>query len=178
MKKAFTLLEVVLVCALLSLLALCLFKAHKHCDSLFLSLSAQHLSDTIGYLQLQAHQTGVPQTLFLEISHNTYCYASDKPQAIIRQHLGYGCRFGTPKGAHGPPAKPTTLLTGATTFPQSTTPDHYEIAIDVQGTCSPGAIYLTNHGRTEGYALTSTRASVQPIKAYRYQTGKWIKHTW
>lgn len=153
-RAAFSLFEILVVCALLSTLFFWLLRTPQRLHDQFLRVAATQLQLTLTQQceRARTNQTALPITL---------------------PTLPLQVRFGAPAGALGPPSKQTKPITQAITCAHEKNEMGYTITASAAGTLPPGTIYLTNEGGGDGYALSSTGNSSCPVRCYRWMSGRW-----
>lgn len=160
MKSGFTLIEVMIVCALCALGVTVAISVH----SLFcqMSLKAEHeqLYAMCLYAQQKAMATGHEQTLAL-CEEGKQCYTSDGETHLLSRDI---C-FGVIAGVKGPPSSPSKELKRSITFKNRC------ITFYPDGIIDAGTVYLTDKNHAYLYAISSGVATASCLRRYRYENG-------
>ena len=183
--SAFTIIELLLTCALLICMLAWLLQTPAQLNDQFVRVAAQQLQLILTQECVQARRDSTARNIAINVNEGWYstyespalsgglgsqfpAQGGEKNHKI--HHLPPSVTFGFPPGAQGPPSKPIRALTKAVTF----SCDAQKIPITPTGVLPPGTIYLTNRERTGGFALSSTRNPVAPIRCYCWRGGSWV----
>ena len=171
-KKAFTLIELLLVCTLIVILSSFALPQLLFISKASLTRELDGLYSTCIYLQQKAMATNKNQDLVFDTHKNSYIYngrSNKQYKHIMPSHISFGF---IPK-SKGPPSRPEKAIQKAITFPQAQ-PGTYHLTFFPDATTSSGTVYLTNTDKTEMVALTCPIASISFIRKYRYTNTKWL----
>ena len=181
MSRAFTLIELVLVLAIVVIISVIGLPHLWDRDRSLLNHELEHLEVIFTFLQQQALATNKPQVLVIQ-PPCTYTFMRNGRMVIYQ--LASGIEFGTLLGAYGPPANPTRAdYPGRPPFPPSTqtgTPG-FEVRFLPNSQVLPGSIYLKAHNLSIMGALTCAVSQVSYIRRYLYKApsdprgrGTWV----
>ncbi len=167
MRKAFTLLEMLLVLVIVTILCAITIHSFGDDDRTLMLQELEKIEVVVHYLQQRAMATQQAQSLVITTTAQTYRYGS------VRQVLPPRICFGYVATAHGPPGNPTAPLTHVATFP-AVNPTTFLIKIFPNGKMSSGTLYMRNYGGTRLGALTCTVSQVSYLRKYMYDSGQWV----
>jgi len=173
MKKAFTLIELLITCALIMLLSALALPRLTFLSSGSLSRELTVLNTACAYLHHKAMATNRNLELIFDGAKNSYSYNGIHNRSQTHT-LPRSIMFGFIPDAKGPPSKPQRKINTAITF-ASCAPGKYVITFYPDGTTSSGTVYLTDKDRKNMVALTCPIAPVSYIRMYRYDNAKWVK---
>lgn len=160
-KEAFTLIEVIIVIALVALLACLGLTQLSFLDSTIARIEVDKLAVACSFLQQHAIATNSEQILKCDAQKNEYQCGNS------REILSRRIAFDFLKGALGSPGNPNHLITKAITFPGSS------IHFYPTGIISSGTVYLVDKNNRYMYALSNAISQVSFLRLYRYDGGKW-----
>ncbi len=160
-KEAFTLIEVILVIALVALLACLGMMQLSFLDSTIARMEVDKLSVVCSFLQQHAIVTNSEQVLKCDVLKNEYHFGSSRE--IVSRRIA----FDFLKGTMGSPGNPNHSITKAITFAGSS------IHFYPTGIISSGTIYLVDKNNRYMYALSNAISQVSHVRLYRYDGGKW-----
>ncbi len=173
MKKAFTLIELLIVCALIVLLSSLTIPHLFFISNASLRRELDVLYSTSAYLQHKAIATNRNQDLIFDKDNNSYIYNGRSGKAH-KHALSKNVIFGFLPESKGPPSKPERAIQKAITFSENS-PGKYVITFFPDATTTSGTVYLTNVQKTHMVAFTCPIAPISFIRKYRYENGKWAK---
>jgi hypothetical protein len=107
-------------------------------------------------MRQRALATGTIQTLVIDADNGRYT-ANNYTEKLV-PHVA----FGIMPGVQGPPSHPTTSLTNAVTFKDST------ITFYPDGILGSGTVYMTDKDGSVLYALSSGVGHTSYIRMYKY----------
>lgn len=160
-KEAFTLIEVIIVIALVALLACLGLTQLSFLDSTITRMEVDKLAVVCSFLQQHAIATDSEQVLKCDVSKNEYHFGNS------REILSRRIAFDFLKGALGSPGNPSHPITKAITFVGSS------IHFYSTGIISSGTVYLVDKNNRYMYALSNAISQVSHMRLYRYDGGKW-----
>lgn len=157
--SGFTLLELIIVCALVACIALLATSNFGLIDRMAVHAQIDRLYGLCHYLQRRAIARNQSCTLSFDVHNHTYQYDD------VTVPLSSAVRFGTLPGAKGPPSSPTHALASPCTFARN------EIIFHPDGIISSGTVYLVDRNQRWLYALSSPISQISFLRAYRYAQG-------
>jgi len=163
---AFSLIELLIVCAILLLLSALAIPRLSFFDQSLVESELDTLFMTFSFLQQKAIATNQIQKLTFDETAHCYRYAGHGATARTYQ-LPPQVRFGFPPGAKGPPAHPRERISQAITFPKKLVEFH------PNGVISAGTAYLTNRTHSCGVGLTTSIAQVTYVRKYMWNATQW-----
>jgi prepilin-type N-terminal cleavage/methylation domain-containing protein len=180
MSRAFTLIELVLVLAIVVIISAVGLPYLWDRDQALLNHELEHLELLFTFMQQQALATNKPCTLVVQPPR---IYTFTRNGRVAMYQLAPGIEFGTIPGAYGPPANPTGPLTQAATFPpvMQAGMQGFEVVFLPNCQTTPGAVYLKATKSSFMGALTCAVSQVSYIRRYLYKApsdprgrGTWV----
>jgi prepilin-type N-terminal cleavage/methylation domain-containing protein len=159
-KSGFTLIEAMVVLALLVIIATLGMMQLSFLDNTIVHTEVDKLAMTCSYLQQKAIARNSDQILVCDVEKNEY--RGDN----IKETLSPRVCFGFLPNILGSPGSPVRVINKAITFPDSS------IHFYPTGTISSGTLYLTDKNKKYMYALSNAVSQVSYLRLYRYD-GKW-----
>ncbi len=159
--SGFSLIEFILVFALIALLAMFAIPSMSFLHRRMVKADAEQLLSTMLFMQREAMCSNSKKNLKFLASKNKYQYDG------ITISLSHGVLFGVVMGAKGPPSLHMKSPKAAITY------QNQEILFWSDGKMSSGSVYLTNHSHDVMYAVTTAISHVSYIRMYTYYRGKW-----
>ncbi|MEX2437971.1 MAG: GspH/FimT family pseudopilin [Candidatus Babeliales bacterium] len=159
--SAFSLIEFILVIALVAFLALLAISNMGFLQRRIVKAHAEQLLSTMMYMQREAMVANAKKNLTFSPSRNQYSYN----QNVVT--LPQGVRFGVIAGVQGPPSLHSKQPQGAVTY------QNQEIVFLPDGKMSAGSVYLTDSNYQVMYAITTAVSHISYIRMYVYYRGKW-----
>ena len=160
-KKAFTLLELMVVVCLCTLLAGLAMIQLSFLDFTIARSEIDKLITVCTYMQQLACSTNKEQFLVFDIPNNSYTF-NGHTEKLSKQLC-----FGYLPGIKGPPASPTHNITKTITFAQQ------RICFYPSGILSSGTIYIKDKSNRSLFALSNAVSQVSFLRIYKYN-GTWI----
>ena len=168
-RLGFTLLEMVIVLAIIATLCTAFFSYQQFAAATQLQTAAHQIAGLLSRAQMRARVHGAPQTL----TWRDRSLTATTPSGETRTYTLPGMVIpGAPEGALGPPGSPSRPIIATCSWPRSQR-DARALTLHPDGPASPGTLYLCNRSRTHGYALTTTPDAVSGIRVYEWHEGKW-----
>jgi len=153
-KKSFSLIELLVVFALLTILFVLALPYFTFFERSLIKSETERLFAVIVYLQQRSIASCREQRLVLNAAGNGYSY-NIPPKKESVYFLNKAAAFGFLKGSKGPPADPKELIKKSITFPKTEkTSKNYRITFWPNGKIGPGTVYLI--GRKENYMMAIT----------------------
>jgi type II secretory pathway pseudopilin PulG len=172
-QESFTLIELLLVIALVLFLSVLTIPALFDLDSYALNYELEKLAVVFGYQQQRALVTNQIQTLTLDSVAMTYTYSINNKPVVYK--LSDRVRFGFIKSALGPPGDPKVPIGQAITFTShQTKANNFIVVLFPNGNISPGSLYITDKRERIMGALTCSVSRVSYIRRYLYQLNQWV----
>ena len=168
-KISFTLFELCLVMALISVMAGLSFRLFLPSSQSLMRNQLRVMQTLFVYLQQKAIASNQDIKLFLDQEKNSYYFSINTDPSV--HHLDNHHRFGFIAGIHGPPAKPTHLIDSFTTFKKQD--NLHVITFFANGTISVGALYIIDNKQTTMGALTCSVSQVSYVRKYLYTGNMW-----
>ena len=166
MRSAFTLLEMLVVIAIVIILCTITIHSFGDDDTTLMLQELEKIEVILRYLQQRAMATQHVQSLVITTTDHAYRYGS------VRQTLPPRICFGYIATAYGPPGAPTAPLSQVATFP-AVNPTTFILKIFPNGKMSSGTLYMRNYRGTRLGALTCTVSQVSYLRKYKYDSGQW-----
>jgi len=160
MSKGFTLLEVVIVLALIAIGAALTIPMFRIFDRLMVKTEVDVLYLAIKSLEQKAITSGKAYELVFNEKDNSYTVES------IVYHLHSPAIFGIVEKVTGPPSNPQKIITKSINFPDN------KITIFSDGVIQAGSVYITDKNKKYLYALTCPVADISYLRRYVYN-GRW-----
>lgn len=168
--KGFSLIEVLIVVALLSIISALSFNFYTINKASFVKADLDKLYSTCLYARQKAQLTKSLYSLEFSIKYSAYTlyrhsniYKNNKNKTkILEYSLANTTVFGALPSVMGPPGNPSSYIHDSITFR-----DHV-IFFYPDGTLSAGVVYLSDTARRYTYALTSSVSQVSYIRRYIY----------
>lgn len=160
--RGFSLIEICIVLALLTVIALLIGSQARFFDRLIARSELERLHTTCIYLQRLAMATHTEQNLIFDEARTSYRYRD------VDYHLPHSVIFGCAKGVKGPPASPTNVIAHPITFKNKT------ITFYPDGIIQAGTIYLADRDTRYMYALSCGVSQVSYVRKYQYAQSKWM----
>jgi type II secretory pathway pseudopilin PulG len=171
---SFTLIELLLVVALMLFLSVLAIPALFDLDSYVLNNELEKLAVVLGYQQQRALVTNQIQTLTLDGVAQTYTYFVNNNKLVVYK-ISDRLRFGFIKTALGPPGDPKVPIDQAITFtPHPTKTNNFIIVLFPNGNISAGSLYIVDKNERIMGALTCSVSRVSYIRRYLYQSNQWV----
>lgn len=168
--SAYSLFECVVVLALLALIfSFSAYFINNRGSAALVHQDLDRLHAVLVFMQRKALLEGKACCVSFDLKKNRY--TADTVHTLSR-----GVIFGAPDQVHGPPSRPTALITNSVTWPQGIItfyPASLDGQIIVPGAISAGAIYLTDTKKSCLYALTCDASAFTHIRRYRYDNS-WV----
>lgn len=159
-KRAFTLIEVMIVICLFALVATLGMVQFSFLDSTIMHIEVDKLANVCSFLQQDAITTNTEKVLTCDVKNNEYRCDN------VHEKLSQRISFGFVPGAMGSPGSPTHRIEKAITFPGSV------IHFYPTGIISSGTAYLVDKKKQYMYALSNAVSQVSYLRLYRYD-GRW-----
>ncbi len=159
--SGYSLCECAIVCALIMFIALLAVSQATYVHSILVRSQVCALYEAIQMVQQRAISTNTKQKIIIDLDNHRYCVdaAAYKLPSYVR--------FGVVDGAMGPPSRPERPIVRACTFPDST------ITCWPDGIIQAGVLYLVDHKKRYGYAISNAVGSVSYLRIYRYEQNEW-----
>lgn len=158
--KGFTLIEIVIVLALVSIIVSLSMLNVQSFNTLTVRIEIEKLYATCFYLQQKALSSQTKQILKFDLHKGAYIYDNHYEQLSPRVIYGFI------DGVKGPPSSPQELISKKSSF------DNDQIVFYPDGVIQAGALYLTDVNKKTLYALTSGVGHISFLRKYRYD-GSW-----
>jgi len=158
-RSAFSLIELLIVVALISILVLLTGAHSSFLSRMLVRAELEHLYSASYYLQRKALMVYAPQTLSFDLKNNSY-QMDEKTYRLPSQ-----VQFGTAQGVKGPPSSSHSEIQKPVTFKGDS------ITFYPDGVIQSGAIYLTDANRSCTYALSCAVSAVSYLRKYQYTNG-------
>jgi type II secretory pathway pseudopilin PulG len=172
-QESFTLIELLLVVALVLFLSALTIPALFDLDSYALNYELEKLAVVMGYQQQRALVTNQIQMLTLDSVAQTYTYSINNKPVVYK--LSDRIRFGFIKSALGPPGDPKISIGQAITFtPRQAKANSFVVVLFPNGNISSGTVYITDKRERIMGALTCSVSRVSYIRRYLYQSNQWV----
>ena len=159
-KDGFALIELIITLGLVSIVIGLSFGTITFLQNMTLRSEINQLYTTCLHAQRCAQMTNKPQTIFIDLKNNCYCYNA------FTHHLSTHVYFGIIPGVKGPPSSPHKELTKPTTFKNEC------ITFSPHGIIESGTLYLVSQSKSVLYALSSPIAPYSYLRRYHYN-GTW-----
>lgn len=160
MSKGFTLLEMVVVLALITIGALLTIPIFRIFDQLMVRTEVDVIYLAIKSLEQKAVTSGNQQELIFDEKNNSYT-----AEGVV-YHLHSPAIFGIVEKVAGPPSKPQKIITKPINFPDN------KLIIFSDGVIQAGTIYITDKEKKYFYALTCPVSDISYLRRYVYN-GHW-----
>ena len=168
MKRAFTLLELIIVLSIVILLATLSIPLLTINPEDELRSCLADLTHTCQLVQQQALTLGVNQTIVLATHSITYPVG----QRSFTQELPPSLCWGFLDQVNGPPAIPTSKIIQAVTFPAEN--NIAQITFYPNGAISPGTAYIIDRDKRVMGAFACGVYPVSYIRRYLYKSHQWL----
>jgi len=157
----YSLCECMIVCALLLFVTVLALSQISFVQNMLVRSQLYALYDAIQMAQQRAMSTNTKQTIIIDPDNNRYFV--DGAVYTLSPYI----RFGVVDGAMGPPALPTHPIVDVCTFSDKT------ISCWPDGIIQAGVVYLVDHNKRYGYALSNAVGSASYVRIYRYEQHEW-----
>lgn len=159
-KKGFTLIEIIIVLALISIIVCLSMINIQSFNGLTVRIEIEKLYATCFYLQQKALSSQTKQVLKFDLHKGAYTYDNHY------EELSSKVIYGFIDGVKGPPSSPQEVIGKKSSF------DNDQIVFYPDGIIQSGALYLTDVNKKTLYALTSGVGKISFLRKYRYD-GSW-----
>lgn len=163
--KGFTLIEIIISIATLSLIIALLAANINFLNRFILRSEVDKLTSTIIYLQRCAISSGKDQVLEFDIKNKQYKF--DTKVCKLPRQVEFGFCF----DVKGPPSAPISVIKSPVTFKDNKIIFYSDAIID------SGTVYITDVDKKFMYAISSSVGQASYIRKYVYNfgdTGKWV----
>ena len=168
-KNGFTLVEIIISIAILTLIIVLLAANINFLNRFILRSEVDKLASTLVYLQRCAISSGKDQVLEFDLENKFYKFGT-RVFKLPRQ-----VAFGFCQDAKGPPAAPSSVIKSPVTFKNN------RIVFYGDGIIDSGTIYITDSDKKLMYAISSGVSQASYVRKYVYNfasrnnsEGKWV----
>lgn len=160
-KKSFSLIEVMIVCALVLTIAGLAIVQLGFIDRFLVRAQAEQLATLFHYLHHKAMLDRTDYCIDFDPQKNRYEYTD----AIVT--LPSMVSFGVPSEVLGPPSAPERVIENPITFDQN------RLCFYPNGAVQAGTIYLVDKNKSTCYAISSSISTTGYFRIYHYYDKKW-----
>ncbi len=157
----YSLCECAVVCALIMFILFLAVSQVTYVHSVLVRAQVNALYEAIQMIQHRAISTNSKQKITIDLDNHRYWVNADL--YILSSYV----RFGIVDDAMGPPSYPVRPIVRACTFPDNS------ITCWPDGIIQAGVLYVVDHKKRYGYAISNAVGSLSHLRIYRYEQNKW-----
>mgnify|MGYP006290206435 FL=1 len=170
-RKAFSLIEILIVIAILFTLFTVSFSRFSFFNKFIVKSEVDNLYNTFYFLQQKAIAGNCEQKLYFDLNNNSYFYFLNGKK--VNHKLANLVEFGFKNGVLGPPSSPVKPIKNTITFKKDKKCGYFTEFYS-NGIIDSGTIYFVDRNYKYLFALTCPISQVSYIRKYQYLKNKWI----